>query len=394
MRLTVAPRWIAFSIFTLSSTLNFLDRQVLAALAPQLMTQFDLSKGQYGDLLSAFSITYALSAPLLGWFIDVVGLTTGSAILVALWSLAGMSTGLAGGYMSLLLARGALGLVEGGSVPAVGKASALYLKPRERSIATAINQVGLTLGAVLAPLAGQWIATGHGWRWAFYATGALGFLWIPLWLFTARKIPPPPIPRTARISVSQLMSDRRFWLLLAANMAVMVIYSLWVNWTTVYLVSRHGLTQEAANQRLAWMPQIFGTAGGLFGAWLSLRWLKNSVVRARLNATLAGCVLALVTALIPLAPSPGWATAGICASFFACLIASVNIYAIPLDLFGPERAAFAVAGLTGSYGLLQTFFSPLTGRIVDHLGFTPVLEACAVLPLLGYLLLWLAARTE
>jgi len=384
-------RWFVFGIFLLSSVLNFLDRQVLAALAPQIMQEFNLSKGQYGDLISVFSLTYAVAAPVMGLFIDRAGLNLASTALVGLWSLAGIATGMARGFPSLLGARAALGLAESGSVPSVGKANVLLLAPREHSIGTALNQVGLTLGAILAPLAGQWIATLYGWRAAFLVTGALGFLWIPLWLIVARRHVPAVKPARS-VTTSAVLRDRRFWLLLVANMAIMTIYSLWVNWTTVYLVSQHGLTQEAANHRFAWIPQIFGTLGGLFGGWLVLRGSRLDVVSARLRASLVGAILALVTGLIPYASNPDWATAGICASFFAVLIMSVNVYALPLDYFGAGPAAFAVAGLTGSYGVVQVFFSSLAGRVADHAGFGPVLLAVAPLPLIGWLLLWISAK--
>lgn len=384
-------RWIAYSVFVLSTALNFLDRQLLAALAPQILTELGMSKGQYGDLLAVFSLTYAFSAPLMGWFIDRVGLRWGSIALVGAWSMAGMATGWVGGFVGLLAARAALGMAEAGSIPGSGKANALYLESRERSLGTAFNQVGITLGGVLAPLAGQWIAGTYGWRHAFVICGALGFVWIPLWWATTRKYPPAPLApvKAGGESTAGLLRDTRFWLLFAANMAVMVIYSLWMNWTTVFLVAQHGLTQADANERLAWMAPVSATLGGLFGGWLSVRWARGgNAVEGRLRVVLAGCLLVLVTALIPLSPGPAWATAGVCLSFFACLMTSVNLYALPLDLFGPRRAGFAVAGLTCSYGVLQTLFSPIAGRVA----FGPLLAVCAVLPLGGYLLARAAVR--
>ena len=70
-------RWVAFGIVTLATGLNYLDRQVLAALAPQIRDEFALSNADYGLLLAAFSITYALSSPLAGYLIDRAGLTRG-----------------------------------------------------------------------------------------------------------------------------------------------------------------------------------------------------------------------------------------------------------------------------------------------------------------------------
>src|SRR5207249_4271830 len=69
-------RWIVLSIFVLSTALNYLDRLLLAALAPTLKSEFQLSNTQYGGLISVFSIVYAVMAPVAGWFIDRVGLNT------------------------------------------------------------------------------------------------------------------------------------------------------------------------------------------------------------------------------------------------------------------------------------------------------------------------------
>src|SRR5579862_4271902 len=88
-------RWIAMCVFVLCSTVNFLDRQLLAATAPVIKHDFALSNAQYGQILSAFAITYAIMAPVFGWLVDRAGLNLGMTIAVGVWSLAGMATGLA-----------------------------------------------------------------------------------------------------------------------------------------------------------------------------------------------------------------------------------------------------------------------------------------------------------
>src|SRR5512134_2379561 len=111
-------RWIAVAVFLLSSSLNYLDRQLLAAVAPTLKTEFGLTDRDYGYVLLAFSLVYAAAAPFAGLFIDRVGLNRGITLAVAGWSLAGMATGLAGGFESLLLYRALLGGAEAAAIPA------------------------------------------------------------------------------------------------------------------------------------------------------------------------------------------------------------------------------------------------------------------------------------
>jgi ACS family hexuronate transporter-like MFS transporter len=391
----VSMRWTAVGVFALANALNFLDRQILAALAPQIMTEFGMSASGYGDVILAFSLTYAIAAPLAGLMIDKVGLRLGSAIAVAFWSVAAMATGLVSSLKGLVLCRAALGIGEAGGIPATGKASAVYLVPRERALGSAVYQMGLTIGAMTAPVFAQWISRMYGWRAAFMVAGALGFFWIPLWFRIERRAPKAGELATPRSSpVSEVLKDPRYWALLASNVLLMSVYSLWVNWTTLYLVREHGLTQQAANYQLAWIPPIFATAGGLFGGWLVFRLGKGAadVTPVRMTVIGFGCLLLLSNAAVPLMGSPTAAVALICLSFFACVAASVNIYALPLDLFGPGRAAFAVAGLTSAYGLLQGVFSAAVGRVVDGYGFGPVCVAVAVLPLGSWAVLQLALR--
>lgn len=388
-------RWLAIGVFALANALNFMDRQILAALAPELMREFGITAAGFGDVLLAFSLSYALAAPLAGLLIDRIGLRAGASLAVGFWSLAGMATGWTSSLAGLTACRAALGLGEAGGVPSTGKASALYLPARERALGGALFQGGLTLGAVLAPVLAQTLSRAYGWRSAFVILGAVGLFWIPLWWAVHARVPRSPESRAERtMPVRQILRDRRFWALLAANVLLMSVYSLWVNWTTLFLVREHHLTQEAANYRLAWIPPIFATAGGFFGGWLTLRWSRghSDATPARMKAILTGSLLLVSGAAVPWMPRPELAIAFICISFFACLASSVNIYAMPLDLFGPGSAGFAVSCLTSAYGLLQGIFSAIAGRVVDSQGFGPLCVAVALLPLLSWLVLHLALR--
>jgi len=386
-------RWLAAGVLVLSTALSFVDRQVLAALAPLLKDEFHLSNEGYGYIVSAFSLAYAMFAPVAGLLIDRVGLNRGITAVVAFWSVAGVATGLTGGLASLLACRAALGAAESGGIPATAKGFALYLQPRERAMGTALNQVGITLGMMAAPLLVGWLATTYGWRAAFVATGIAGFAWIPLWWVTARRVPVPAPPAESG-PATMPARDWRLWALAVANILMMTVYSLWMNWTTVFLVSTHGLTLAEANRQFAWVPPVFASLGGLFGGWLSMRWAKagSGLYAARLRVCVVSAVLLTSTALVPLAPGAGLATALISVSFFMAVAMSANIYAMPLDLFGAGRAAFAVSVLTASYGLMQTVVSPLFGRMIDRYGFGPVCGVAGVLPLASLALLVAVGR--
>lgn len=379
-------RWFVVAVIVLSSTLNYLDRQVLAALAPVIRSEFDLSNREYAAILSVFSICYAVASPVMGLVIDRTGVVAGAALVVGMWSLANAATGLVTTFSGLLLCRAALGVAEAGGIPATGKAFAVYLEPKNRAIGTALNQLGITIGSSAAPLLTVWAEPRYGWPAPFVISGALGLLWLPLWLGPARRAPAIPEPRrTAGESALTVLRDRRLALLVVANALSMTVYSLWFNWTTLFLVSEFGLTAVQANQRYAWIPPIFATLGGLFGGWLSRRFIGSGtdVLRARFRASLIGAVVVTTMAAAPLVPTPGLAAAAIASGLFWLSCMSVNYYALSLDLFGSGRAAFSMSWLTASYGLMSAFLMPLIGDWSERFGWAPVCWVIAVLPLVS-----------
>ena len=389
-------RWVVISVALFCSTLNYLDRQLLAAVAPSLKTEFHLSNQEYGQIVSVFSIVYALVAPLAGLFIDRVGLNVGVSVAVLVWSLAGAATGFTHTVRELIASRTLLGIAEAAGIPCFGKANALYLEPRELAIGTAFNQVGINIGLTLAPLIVAAVTPLYGWRSAFILCGALGFVWVPLWLFTAKRVPARP-ERSMRPTggLGALLRDRRLWGLVLSTIFMMSIYTLWTNWTTIYFVEQWHLSQEEANRDFAWIPHVVSTIGGFFGGWMAFHWIRGGteVLPARMRVCWICSVAALVsTAAIPLMPTVTLAAAAISMSAFWAICITTNLYSMPIDMFGPARAGFGVAALTFSYGLMQTFLSPAIGSVVDHFGFTGVCFGMAALPLIGVGILRVATR--
>ncbi len=379
-------RWVVLAVFVISSALNYLDRQILPALAPAIQREFHLTSADYGLILGAFSITYAVAAPFAGWFIDRVGLNLGIALALGCWSVIGAATGLARSAGSLAACRAGLGVAQAGGVPATGKAIAHYLHPDERALGNALSQIGIGAGAALAVPIAVWLALQHGWRSAFIATGAASVLWVPLWLWASRLAPRKEFPPLkAGLNAAALLRDRQLWSFVAANVLSMTVYTLWTNWTTVFLVTAHRMPL-AATASVAWLPPIFFNLGGLLGGWLSLRWVRRGAapLDSRLRACFISSIALLATAAVPLMPASAWAIAVICFSSFWASALSVNLYTMPLDVFGAGPAAFAVSMLTAAYGAMQAVFSPLAGWMIDRYGFEPVCAIVAVLPLAAW----------
>ncbi|WP_213804797.1 MFS transporter [Granulicella sp. dw_53] len=386
-------RALTVAIFALSLSVTALDRNLLAAVWPVLQTQLHLTNAQYGVIVAGFSIAYGVCAPISGLLVDRFGFTRVAAIALALWSIAGIATAFAPNFHTLLICRILLGCAESASLPAVAKAYVTFLRPAERSMGTAATQIALTIGAVSATLLAGSLTAKYGWQSTFLLAGTLGLLWIPLWLRTSTsqqtELQTLRSEDTA-IGMKRLLREPGLWALIVATLLLMPLYSLWTNWTTVYLVREHGLSASEANLHYAWIPPILAMLGGISGGWFAMQSARRGtpVQNARFKVCLWASLALLLTATIPVLPNAGWATAAIGMSFFCTLCISVNTYAMALDLFGTSHASFVFSLLTASYGLMQTVISPLIGSWVDHHSFNAVCLLGALSPLCGITILY------
>jgi MFS transporter, ACS family, hexuronate transporter len=397
VRTPIPARWLAITVFIFASVLNYLDRQILATMVDIWRTrpEFPFTYDDYGLLLSVFSIAYALSALFVGWFVDRVGLNRGAGFAVAVWAIASFGTGASHSVRQLLVWRALLGISEASAIAAVTKAVAMYLLPPERAVGQAMSQLGLSLGAGIAPAFAVYFSYRYSWHWAFYAAGLLSLAWIPMWLATARSIPPVASPSMG-LDPDQsthsfgLLRDPKLWTLMIANMLGMTVYSLWANWAPTYLVRVHHLTPPQASH-FTWIVPLAGYLGALLGGAISWQLVRSgrTPVAARKRASLISTLFVLATMAVPLLPNPALATAGMSFSFFWVCAWSVNHYTLPIDIYGAGRAAFGGASLVFAYGVMQSFISRPLASVIEQYGFGPVCFAFAWLPIAGYLLVHL-----
>jgi ACS family hexuronate transporter-like MFS transporter len=377
------------SIFYLSSTLNYLDRQLLSALAPSIKAEFQLSNEQYGLILSLFSVVYMVCSPFSGWLLDRLGLNLGASLAVGFWSLAGLARGFTQGLGSLITTHTLVAVGESAGIPATGKAAQMYLKQEERALGSSLSQFGLTLGGIFASWLAIFCLAHGGWRSAFLYAGWLGFLWIPLWWWASKKAPVQPSPpETASIDARAILRKAQTWGFIGANILGMTLFSLWTGWTVIYFTTVFRMSTPDANQ-LAPIPQFLGYTGSIAGGAASMLLIRRGwqPLAARRRVCFLAAIGMLVTAFVPFSRTPFEAVTLISLSSFASSLWGVNLYTMPLDAYGSRRAAFAVSLLTAGYGLLTVFISPWIGRQVDAHGFGLVCAVLGCCPLIGYGLL-------
>ena len=196
-------RWTICALVFFATTVNYLDRQVLSLLQPNLEEIFGWTNTDYANITAVFQFTYAISMLFAGRIIDKLGTRWGFGWAIIVWSIGAVIHALAipigEGIVAILgwtgivavsvsvpgfmMARAILAFGESGNFPAAIKATAEYFPKHERSLATGIFNSGANIGAILAPLTVPWIYAHWGWEAAFVVIGGIGFLWLAFWLF-------------------------------------------------------------------------------------------------------------------------------------------------------------------------------------------------------------------
>ena len=195
-------RWWIIALVCLGTIMNYLARNSLGVLAPQLKAEFSMSTQQYSYVVGAFQIGYTLMQPVCGFIVDLIGLRIGFALFAVLWSIAGCLHGWATGWLSLAAFRGLMGLTEAAAIPSGMKAVAEWFPDKEKSVAVGYFNAGTSLGALLAPPLVIFLSLHYGWQAAFVVTGAIGIFWAALWYAFYRTLRPEWVWSSARVRPS------------------------------------------------------------------------------------------------------------------------------------------------------------------------------------------------
>lgn len=212
-------RWVICAMLFFATTVNYMDRQVLSLTWKDFIApEFHWTDSDYGTITGLFSIFYAFACLFAGKFIDWMGTKKGYLWAIFIWSTgaclhagcgwvtmqiegvgsiealravkAGSQVALAIASVSVwlfLFCRMVLALGEAGNFPAAIKVTAEYFPKKDRAFATSIFNAGASVGALAAPATIPLLARAWGWEMAFIIIGALGYVWMGLWVFLYDK---------------------------------------------------------------------------------------------------------------------------------------------------------------------------------------------------------------
>jgi MFS transporter, ACS family, hexuronate transporter len=361
-------RWYICGLLFLAAAINYLDRQTVSALKETLSTRLGWSEAGYGWINFSFQLSYALVMSFAGRLVDLLGVRLCFAIAVIVWSAAAMGHALCRTVFQFSIARFFLGAGEAANWPASVKAVAEWFPKRERALATGLFNGASDFGVAFAAGA-VWIGGIFGWQAAFLFTGALGFLWLFLWLkyyYAPRQharlspdelklIEDDPVSDLAeeqaiKIPWVYLLRYRQGWAFFVAKFMTDPVWWFYLYWLPSYLAKERGFSAMASVSALI-IPYITADAGSIGAGWLSSYWMKRGWKPAKARLT----VMFLTSMCMPAAI---WAVLTTHAWVSLALISlataghegwSTNLFTTPSDLF-PKRVVGSVAGLGGTCG--------------------------------------------
>ncbi len=419
-------RWLICLLLFVNTANNYLDRQMLGILAPDLKLKYGWTDWDWAFITNAFQIAYAIGLPFFGRLVDKFGTRATYAWATIFWGFAAYGHGLCyfigkdstigsffgtdtGGSFLLTVAafafcRFLLGLGEAVNFPAAIKAVTEWFPRRERALATGIFNSGANIGAVIAPALVPWLAINYGWPWAFVVGGSINIIFVMFWWPMYRRpeqmkgLDPNELRHILsdneeeadkqKIRWRDLLKYRETWAFIFGKAMTDPIWWFFLFWLPMWLNKTFHCDLKTLGLPLI-IVYSFVTVGSIGGGYLSSALLRSgrSVNFARKMAFLicAVCVMPVVLANqignmwvaavligVAMAAHAGW---------------SANIFTFASDCF-PKNALASVVGLGGLAGtaasvLLNGFVGWWLTRHPGEYNLFFIIAACAYILCLG-----------
>jgi ACS family hexuronate transporter-like MFS transporter len=375
-------RWYIAALLCLVTTINYIDRQVFSILAPELQQRIGWSELDYGRIVIAFQVSYAVMLLFSGRLLDRIGTKIGFALAIFAWSLAELGHAFARTALGFGIARFFLGLGEAANFPAGVKIVTTWFPARDRALAMGIFTSGVAFGAMLAPVAVPLIEAAYGWQFAFVATGVMGLIWLVLWwalyhepgshpniterekkLILEGTVPPP----ANSMRISQLLRLRETWAYAIPKALADPIWWFYLFWLPKFLAEGHNVR---GTDVIPYLTTVYVAAdgGAIAGGYFSSALVKRgwSVNRARKTTLALLASIMIPSVLLASQTSGAWTAMLLIALACGCHQAwATMLFTVPSDLF-PSGAAGTVTGIGGFVaGLVSMVTAELTGRVLN-----------------------------
>jgi predicted MFS family arabinose efflux permease len=355
---------LILGVLVFVNILNFFDRLLPSILVEAIRRDLRLSDTQIGLMGGvAFAIVYSFGSIWLARVADRRSPRTVISISLAFWSVATALSGLAQGFVHLLLARSSVAAGEAGSTPSGHSLIARIFPDRNRSLAMAIFSLGVPIGATLGLALGGWINDALNWRAAFFVAGIPGLIVAALVRFV---IPDPPHASNAPpgaggfFDTLRLLFAKRSFRHMAIASSLFAIGSYALNiFAAAFLIRIHHVTSAQAGLLfgLAFgLGGLLGTfSGGALGDWLGVR-----DPRWRQGVPAMGLALSAPTALVAfLTPSLAICVACLTLVYLFGLMYLAPTFAAAQSLVADEIRATASGALLFCLTLVGATLGPL-----------------------------------
>lgn len=362
--------WALTLVATLTLAVSYIDRQALAALAPTICREFDISETEYGFLMATFSLAYLVASPIAGAIVDRVGARRGLLGAVLLWSFVAALHAIVPGFGVLVFLRIALGITESPSFPGAAQTVQRSLSPADRPRGFGVLFTGSSIGAMIAPPLATYLAKHWNWQTAFLGTAAVGLLWVPFWIAFAWKNPARKLldaapatdkPRPSPISVLRHPAVLRAMLGIAAVAPAMGFV---LNWGAKFLDKAHHIPQAGVGKYMVLPPLLFDVGSVMFGHIASIRRRNRSDGSPDRLLFVLAATLTLVITASPFGRTP-WESmiiAGIGMAGGGGVFAMISV-----DYLGrvhPSLVSTASGMGAAAQSMTYILFAPILGKLI------------------------------
>jgi ACS family hexuronate transporter-like MFS transporter len=396
--------WWITGLLLLATMINYMDRVTLANASVRVTEEFGMSEQDYGDLELAFGWAFAAGSLVFGFLADRFRVYFLYPIVLAGWSIAGMASGWLENAEQMLVCRTLLGFFEAGHWPCALKTTFAVLSDRQRTLGNSILQSGASIGAVITPQVMKALMTEEvgSWRGAFVIVGAVGLVWVVLWLAMMRPKDLDVAPQqstTQAPGLLQLLASRRFWAVAILIIGAQTVWHIYRVWLIKFLQTGRGYGEDAALDFNS--VYYIATDGGCFLAGFASLWLVRkfgmSPHLSRRWVYAGACVLTSLSVFLP-SLQQGWVLLAV-----LLLIGAGSLALFPCYYsFVQELSAAHVGKLTGLLSMwvwavtspMHRFFGMLADRTQSYEVGLVVAGLAPWIGVFAMLFLWGPERTS